>query len=363
MIPVYKPYLPKHITSYAHDAIDSSWVSSNGEYLNKVIDKIKDLFDYNYVLLTNNGTSAGHLMAIALNNLFPTKQTIVVPNNVYIAAWNVFKINPIFEFKVIDCDVDTWCGKYEEYLNQNPSDNIILIVHNINSIVNVEQLKENYPDNIFIEDNCEGFLGKYDNLDTGSGSALSTISFYGNKNITSGEGGALIVNDAHTFDFINSIRCQGYTTEKFIFDKLGYNYRMTNIQAALLYGQLTFLSEIKMMKEQVFDWYRNYLTDSDKIKFQKTDDNTDTSNWMVGVQIEQLTVDDLHKLQLQLFENGIETRRMFPPITYHKHYSTEICEIKNAQKVYDTCLILPSYPELNKSQISKICDVLKQSIK
>lgn len=360
MIPVYKPYLPNYITKYAHEAIDSTWISSSGEYLNKTTDKIKELFGYKYVLLTNNGTTAGHLMAIGLKYKHPDIKDIIVPNNVYVSAWNVFKINPIYNFIPIDANLNTWCGDYNKIKNINDR-NVFLIVHNINSINNIPELKRKYPNSIFLEDNCEGFLGKYEYKYTGTESYISTVSFFGNKNITSGEGGAIMFSDDNLFDYLNSSRCQGYTNEKFIFDKLGYNYRMTNVQAAILYGQLLHIDEIIQMKKFVFDIYKKSLKDEENIIIQETDYNTETSNWMFGIRFKNYNENKLKNLELNLYKNGIETRRMFPPITYHKHYENEKCDINNAKLIYETSLILPSFPELNKSQINKICDVIKKN--
>jgi perosamine synthetase len=361
MIPIYKPYLPKHILEYSYDALNSTWISSNGEYLNKSVEKLKDLFGYKYILLANNGTTAGHLMAIGLNYKFKTTK-IVVPNNVYIAAWNAFKMNPIYDFEIIDSNLDTWCGDYEKFLENNPENNTILIVPNINSIINVPYLKNKYPNNIFIEDNCEGFLGKYNNKYTGTESYISSVSFFGNKNITSGEGGAVMFSDDSLFNYLNSVRCQGYTDEKFIFDKLGYNYRMTNVQAALIYGQLLHINEIIEMKNNIFNLYYENLKNEENIIFQKTADNTNQSNWMFGLRFKNFNIDKFKKLELHLYENSIETRKMFPPMTYHKHYSNEKCDISNSKIIYESTLILPSFPELNKYQISKICDIIKNTL-
>ena len=113
-----------------------------------------------------------------------------------------------------------------------------MIVHNIGNVIDVPMLKNRFPNTIFIEDNCEGFLGKYGDKYTGTDSFASSISFFGNKTLTSGEGGAFITNDCDVFEYINKIKSQGQSNEKFIHDVLGYNYRMTNVQAAILLGQL-----------------------------------------------------------------------------------------------------------------------------
>jgi perosamine synthetase len=359
MIPVYKPYLPKHILKYSHDAIDSQWISSNGEYLNLVTEQLKEVNGTKYVLLTNNGTTAGHLMAMGISHLYGDKLNVIVPNNVYVAAWNVFKMSTDFNLIPIDSNLDTWNADYRGYLKQNPENNIVLIVPNLGNIINVPQLKLDFPNNIYIEDNCEGFLGRYSNKVTGSESLMSTTSFYGNKTITSGEGGALFTNNDQLFEYLNSVRTQGSTSQKFIFDKIGYNYRMTNIQAALLYGQLMYTDEILERKFHMFQTYVNNLKDVEGVHFQNEEENTSHSKWMVGLKF-NVTPEKLKKIELSLYENGVETRPMFPPITYHKHFENIECNIENSKKLYDSSLIFPSYPELNKSQINKICELIKK---
>jgi len=362
MIPVYKPYLPNHITQYAHNAIDSNWISSHGEYLNLATEKLKEINNSKYVLLTNNGTTAGHLMCLGLTKLYGNKQKIVVPNNVYIAAWNVFKMSTDHEFIPVDANLETWNANYHNYLTTNPENNIVLIVPNLGNIINVPELQKQFPNNVYIEDNCEGFLGSYNGVQTGSVSLMSSTSFYGNKTVTCGEGGALFLNDENLFEYLNSVRTQGSTTTKFVFDKIGYNYRMTNIQAALLYGQLMNLDEIIQRKEFVYNTYHNELKDVDGISLQIEESNTTHSKWMIGVRF-NVTQDKLKQIELWFYENGVETRPMFPPITNHKQYMDIQCDITNAQLLHNQCLIFPSYPELNKSQIVAICNLIKKSIK
>ena len=90
MIPIYKPFLNKKNLKYAHDAIDSTWVSSQGKYLDYVKDELKSLLGSHKIILTNNGTTATHLLAISLKYKYPNINKIIVPNNVYVAAWNSF---------------------------------------------------------------------------------------------------------------------------------------------------------------------------------------------------------------------------------------------------------------------------------
>lgn len=363
MINIYEPYLNKKNLSFAHDAIDSTWISSHGKYLNIIKDDLTELNQSKYVLLCNNGTTATHLMAIGLKYKYPDIKNIIVPNNVYVAAWNCFLMNPEFNLIPIDSDLETWNIDYLELdkkLKQYSSkDTAILIVHNIGNIINVPILKEKYPDYIFLEDNCEGFLGEYNGYKSGSKSLMSSVSFFGNKTLTSGEGGSLFTDDEDIFEYLNSVRTQGSTSRKFIFDKLGYNYRMTNIQAAILKGQINDIDLIKEKKKFVFNLYKKNL--SELVYFQKNEANTKHSNWMIGIKVNG----DVDKLSLELYKQGVETRPMFSPMSEHKHLShfSKIEEEENSKKLKDSCLILPSHPNLLKGDVDYICNLIKKYYK
>ncbi len=362
MIPIYQPYLTNSNKRYAHDAIDSGWISSQGKYLDLTKNKLKEILNSKYLILTNNGTSATHLISIALKFKYPHVRKLIVPNNVYVAAWNSFIFDKYYEIIPIDCSLETWNMDTSKLENIVDDKTAILIVHNLGNIVNVPKLKTKYPNTLFIEDNCEGFLGKYDNNYSGTLSFASSISFFGNKTLTSGEGGAFLTDDEDVFHHINKVKSQGQSDEKFIHDILGYNYRMTNIQAGLLLGQIEDLDIIQENKRKIFSNYVDNLSGIERISFQKIESGTEHSNWMVGLRIENFTSKKLQKMRMYLYQNNIETRPMFYPITRHKHLSHLQCDIQNAQKLNSECFILPSYPELSESQISYITDKIKNFI-
>ncbi len=359
MIPIYKPYLTSENLKYSHDAINSGWISSQGEYLDIVKDQLKKEFNFEKVILTNNGTTATHLIAIALKYKYPHINKIIVPNNVYVAAWNSFLFDKNFKLIPIDTNLNTWNFEESKLDSMIDETTAVLVVHNIGNIINVPKLKSKFPNTIFVEDNCEGFTGKYADVYTGTQSFASSISFFGNKTITSGEGGAFITNDQHVFEYINKVKSQGQTNEKFIHDVLGYNYRMTNVQAAILYGQLLDFDKIKNLKKNVFENYNENLKDIENISFQKIEDNTQHSQWMVGIRLNDFSIDDKKRLEYYLYKNNIETRSMFYSIEKHSHLSEYKIESKNAEILESQCLILPSYPELTKNQISYICEKIK----
>ena len=359
MIPIYKPFKCRESVEYSKEAIDSNWISSQGLYLDSCKDIFKEKFGYKYVIFTSNGTTACHLMAEGLKFKYPSIKNIIVPNNVYVAAWNTFQMSTDYNFIFLEPNLDTWNAEYNDLnlIKLNPKETAFLIVHNVGNIVNVPKLKEKFPDFVFLEDACEGLMGEYETLPTGQASWLSAFSFFGNKNLTSGEGGAVVTEDEEIFEYLNSIKNQGAGGKsRYVFERLGYNYRMTNIQAAILQGQLENIDYIKQEKSRVFEKYKEYLRGISGIETQQIEEGTEPANWMFAIKYLN---GPKTELEMSLFDNGIQTRPMFPPVTHHHHYSHIKITTSNAESLYDTCFMLPSYPDLTNNQIKFICNKIK----
>jgi len=372
MIPIYEPYLPKHVLKHAHNALDSKWISSHGKYIEKTEELLREINQCKHVILTNNGTSATHLVSIGLQHKHPQLKTLLVPNSVYVAAWNSFKMSEDFDFRLLPVNSDTWNAEYEKAIDLeiNLKDFVqsldhareigVLVVHNIGNIVNVPALKKLFDDDrvIFVEDNCEGFLGSYEGVPTGSESLLSSVSFFGNKTLTSGEGGALFTDDDDLYSHLNSVKNQGHASKNYVFDKLGYNYRMTNVQAAILFGQLSCASEIIDRKKTIFELYRKYLSSVDEVKLQEEESNTSHSNWMFAIKTQAKACD----LQLHLYRNKVDSRSMFPPINHHDHYQ-HFASDPIASELHDHVIMLPSFPTMTSKDVMYICNQVKNFFK
>lgn len=225
----------------------------------------------------------------------------------------------------------------------------MLVVHNLGNPVNVPKLKKEYPNLIIVEDNCEGIGGTYGNTaqPTGTQSVYSTLSFYANKTICAGEGGAFITNDPESYRYANKLHGQGMSNQKYIHDVLGFNYRMTNIQAAILYGQLIDYDKIATKKRDVFDFYNNAFRNHSRILTQQTETNCTHSNWMFCIRV----LDNPGYKHVDHFFRGheIETRPMFYPIHFHKHLRNISGNgDKNATLLSKECFMIPSYPELEE---------------
>lgn len=365
-IPIYKPFL-KNYKKSAIECINSEWISNHGIYINLASEKLKKIFDIKYCILMNNGTSATQCLYKSIKFKYPNINKIYVPNNVFVAPWNCCLMEydkSIIEVMKMDentLNIDV----SENYINSLEKNSAVCIVHNFGNIINVPRLKRLRPDLIFVEDNCEGIFGKYEGLYSGSDSLCSAVSFYGNKTITTGEGGAFFTNDEELYNYILNIYSHGMSKERYIHKNLGYNFRMTNIEAAFLYDQLNDIENILEIKRKIFEKYDNLLEPllkDGKIYKTKEEKYTSKSNWMYNIIIPSILFKDFENY---MTSNNIEIRPFFYDIHEHDHlkdiispYSTDFN--KNITKYG---VILPSFPELTEEQQIYITNMIKLYIK
>lgn len=365
MIKIYEPFLDKKNLKYAHQAIDSTWISNLGEYKDKSADFLKEYIKIKNCILINNGTAATHLIYKALKIKKPKIRNILVPNNVYVAAWNSMLFdNDNVRLIPVETNIETWNIDLQSLYKQagmyDPADTAILIVHNVGGIVNVPEIKRNLSDFEVIEDNCEGLFGKYEQQFSGTKCLASSVSFYGNKTITSGEGGAIFFNDEEMYDSLNRIHTQGQSNKRYVHNLLGYNYRMTNVQAAILFGQLMGLKNILQKKEKVFATYKKNLKKCSSVTFQHQEKECENANWMFAIRIKNNKNFETAK---EFFDkNKIETRSMFYPMSHHEHLNRfSNLKIEEKDEILSREVIMfPSSPRLKTAEICYITNKIKE---
>jgi len=365
MIPIYRPYISKYKSS-AIDTINSEWISNHGIYIELASNLLKEILGVKHCILMNNGTSSTLCLFKALRFKHPNISKIYVPNNVFVAPWNC----ALTEYdqsllEVMKIDEDTFnIDVSEEYIMSLEHDAAVVIVHNLGNIVDVPRLKRMRPDLIFVEDNCEGLFGKYDR-DSYSGSASSTlcsaVSFYGNKIITTGEGGAFFTNDDDIYRYIKSFYSHGMTTKRYIHDIIATNLRMTNVQAALLYDQLTDIDHILELKRKIYNNYLTMFSKVDGVKFIKSEPNTEHSTWMFSIIIDK---ENLSYSALEDFmrESNIDIRPVFYDIHRHDHLVDIYNPHGNSDHITSKALMLPSFPQLTKKEQKYIVLKIKEYI-
>lgn len=333
--PIYTPNIQPY-TQSAHKAIDDGWISSQGDFIEKARDVCKQVLDVPYVVLVNNGTSATHLLYKALKFRYPNLTRVYVPDFVFAAVWNcaLYEYEP-YQISVLKTDRTTlnMCVD-EEYIQTLAPNSAVVIVHNVGNVVNVPRLKRLRPDLIFVEDCCEAFLETYEGVLTGTESLCAAVSFFGNKIVTTGEGGLWYTRDKELYDFIYKSCHHGMTSERYVYDVLGYNYRMTNVQAALLFEQMQDIHRILNQKRNVYECYAKLL--------KSTDIEPATSGlWMF---IARAPGRDYRILQAQLTAKGIDTRPMFYSIHTHRHLRA--IEAEDQDIGHSELFMLPSSPTL-----------------
>lgn len=333
--PIYTPDVAPY-TSSILSAISDGWISSQGEFIAKAEKLCSTLLGLPYVVLVNNGTSATHLLYKALKFKYPNIQKVYVPDYVFVAVWNcaLYEYGPE-QLSVLKMDSNTlnMCED-EDYIRSLEPNSAVVVVHNVGNVVNVPRLQRIRPDLVFVEDCCEAFLETYEGWSVGTQSLCGAVSFFGNKLITTGEGGLWYTRDKELYEFIYKSCHHGTTSERYVYDVLGYNYRMTNLQAALLCDQVRDIRDILKRKRDVYDRYVRLLKDTDYTP-------STTGIWMF---IARSNGESYMDIQTRMKERGIDTRPMFYDIHTHKH-------LQNIQTVHQdighsALFMLPSSPRL-----------------
>ena len=350
--PIYTPDISPYTIS-VRKALKDGWISSQGEFIEKAASRLQEVLNTPYVVLTNNGTSATHLLYLSLKYKYPDLKKIYVPNNVFVAVWNC----ALYEYskdmiEVLEVDPNTLNMNINEFyiLGLQPN-SAVVVVHNVGNVVNVPRLKRLRPDLIFVEDNCEAFLEKYYEHGnyTGTESLCAAVSFFANKTITSGEGGAFYTHDKGLYDFIYKTCHHGMSGERYVYDVIGRNYRMTNIQAAMLYDQLNDIDTIVMQKRHICNRYGK-LFEGTPIQLAST------GMWMVVIRIPKGNYDTFYKFMLS---HGIDTRPMFYEIQKHKHLADFSSPNTIDQIEY---AMIPSSPSLTLADQTFVAGKVKEYV-
>ena len=364
MINIYSPNIKKY-SNLAIQSIKEGWISNHGKYINLSTNLLKNITNSKHCILMANGTCSTHCLFLSLKYKYPNINKIYVPNNCYIAAWNCLLMTyPKTFLNILKMNENTWNIETDEkYIQSLEQNSAILIVHNLGNIINVPRLKQIRPDIIFIEDNCEGMFGKYENIYSGMSDAslCSSCSFYGNKIITTGEGGAFFTQYDDVYNYIKLVYSQGMSETKYLHEVLAFNYRMTNIEAAFLYAQLQDVENILKIKYKIFKNYDKLLKNNKYIKTMKQEENTTYSPWIYAVQIinNKKTIEET----TNFFKNyNIDIRPFFYPINKHLHLKDINNNDDISEKLNKEIIMIPSSPNITLKEQKYIITILNKFI-
>ena len=371
-ISVYTPCTAPYIHA-AIDALESGWISNYGKYIQLASEKLCTLLGVKHCILMANGTLATEALLYSVKHKYPHVKDIYIADCLFISPYNCALRH--FEpqnIHILPIDFSTMNIATPDCLSHIKQGSILFVVHSMSYIVNVEAIHRLRPDLIIIEDNCEGFLGEYEGIPTSGSKATlcSSISFYANKNITSGEGGAFLTNDDDVAKHIAKVYSHGMTSTRYIHDVCAWNFRMTNVQAALLYAQLCDLDNIKKMKEDVFTRYHTLLSQVQGVQplidCANANANAEykSSHWMYAVHLTDTkgkTYEDIEHAMTDI--RGIEIRPAFYSVKHHEHLKDVDMSLLDFTRTspYVT-IILPSSPLLTNDEQTYIVEALKEVV-
>lgn len=358
--PIYQPSLFGNEKKYVNECLDSSWISSKGRFVADFETKFAAYTTVCYATSVTNGTTALHLALLALG-ISPGDE-VIVPTLTYIASVNAITYTgatPVF----VDSLADTWQMDPDEVRRKiTPRTRAIMVVHlyghpcDMDSLVTIA--KEH---GIFLLEDCaEAFGALYKGHHVGTFGDIATYSFFGNKTITTGEGGMVVTNDETLYDRAVHFKGQGLAKHReYWHDVIGYNYRMTNICAAIGLAQLERADEILTKKRQVAHWYSECLSDL-PLTFHHEVGDVRHSYWMCSVLAENREKRD--QLRDALERNGIETRPVFFPIHTMPMYAQKFQRHPVAENLGWRGINLPSWPEITKKQVVSIVAIIKENL-
>lgn len=382
-IPLSIPNFEGNERKYVDDAIDQGWVSTGGAYITKLEKDMATFLHNDNVCVCQSGTSALHLSLVE-SNVKPG-DIVLVPPLTFIAAVNPVKYQfatPVF----IDCD-DSFCMdpiKLKEFCQnecefdgnilkyKNKVVKALVVVHVFGNMADMEaimDISKRYNIKV-IEDATEALgtkytNGKYKDKYAGTIGDFGCYSFNGNKIITTGGGGAVTANKSEVVDHIRYLSTQAKNdTHYYIHNEVGYNYRMTNIQAALGVAQMEELPEFIKRKQKNYELYKKLFDGFELGKIIEFREGTDSNKWFYSLLINKEKVQvSMREIITSLHEKGIETRAIWGLINEQIPYlSEDTYKLEKAPFYADRILNLPSSTQITKEDIEYVVKCVKRTL-
>ena len=357
-IPIYEPSLTGNEKKYVNDCLDSTWISSKGKYLALFENGFKEYLDIKYATTVANGTVAIHLALVALG-VGPGDE-VIVPTLTYIASVNAIQYTgatPIF----VDSLDGTWQMSPEDVKKKiTPNTKAIMAVHLYGHACDMDALQKICKQNdIFLIEDCAEAIGTtFNGKKVGTFGDISAFSFFGNKTITTGEGGMVVTNDETLFDRAVHFKGQGLAQHRqYWHDVVGYNYRMTNICAAIGLAQIERADDIIVKKKSIAKKY-NELLQGLPVTFQPDREDSTNAFWMYTILVD--TVKTRDTLMEYLSSKLIETRPTFYPVHTMPMFSNQYKKFNVAEDISIRGINLPSYPEISDEDLKYVCDSIKE---
>jgi len=370
-IPLSAPVIKGNEWKYIKECLDTGWVSSVGGFVNRFEDMVAGYAGCKYAIATTNGTSALHVSLVACG--ITSGDEVIVPSLTFIATANVVRYcnaEPVF----MDCDKDTLCidtAKLREFLKNNTyTENnttynsetrrpirAIIPVHLFGHPSDMDSLIELSKEYnlIIIEDATESLGSQYRGQQTGSFGRIGCFSFNGNKLITTGGGGMVVTDDEVLAKNIRHLTTQARSDAvEYNHDAIGYNYRLTNIQAAMGVAQMEQIDEFIAVKRKTAQWYRDRLSGIKGIELLWEQGPVKSNFWYITLRIPS---EQRKNLMGHLMSKGIQVRPVWMPLhTLPAYKSCGAYKISNAVEAHNSCINLPCSVNISGEDVVYVSD-------
>jgi perosamine synthetase len=363
-IPIAQPCIKGNELKYLTQCIATNWISSQGEFVQRFQDEFAKYLGVKYAVATSNGTTALHLACAALG--ITSGDEVIVPTLTFIATANAVTYTGA-QVVFADSETATW--------NIDPRDIESRITSRTKAIIPVHlygqpAMMDEIMDiasrhNLYvIEDAAEAHGAEYKGKKVGGIGHVGMFSFFGNKIITTGEGGMLVTNDEDVYNHALVLRDHGMDTKKkYWHNHIGFNYRLTNLQSAIGCAQLERIEEILDEKIKIMHTYDSCFSGMNEILTTPRNDWSKNVCWMYSIIVDEKTTGiSRDHMMNRLIQEKIECRTFFYPIHWMPPYKRDI-EMKNAEYLSARGINLPSYVGLQQEDIFRIAEVVRRVLK
>jgi len=366
MIPVNTPVIPPEAKTFVNDCLDTGWISSAGSYLQRFETEFAKYTNRQYAIAVSNGTVSLHIALAALG--IGRGDEVIVPAFTIISCLNAILYTGATPV-IVDVEPDIFTldpQQLEEAFS--PRTKAIMPVHiyghpaDMDPIINFAKKHNLY----IIEDAAETHGALYKGKICGSFGDVSSFSFYANKLITTGEGGMVVTDDDKLAEVARNLRnlCH-LPNQRFHHERLGFNYRLTNVQAAIGCAQLLHAEEFLKCKRKMGKLYDKELAGIPGIEIVKIRSWAQPSYWMYPVRVTKESGMSCNEFQQALKEHGVETRAFFWPLSEQpmlENVDARILPCPVSSQIARQGCYLPSGLALTELEINKVTETIKKII-
>jgi len=361
------PHISKNEQNYVNDAFSQNWIAPVGPHLDRFEREISNISNNHNVVALSSGTAAIHLALILLG--VKKKDIVLCSSFTFSASANpiIYQgAKPVF----VDSESETWNmdpilleKAVKNYIKKGKKPKAIILVHLYGFPAKIDKiLKISHKYEIpIIEDAAEALGSKYKNKPIGTFGEIGIFSFNGNKIITTSSGGALISQKKEYTERAKFLATQARENyPHYEHNEIGYNYRMSNVCAALGIGQIEVLESRVKKRRYIFDFYRNNLSKIPFISFVEDIKDFYSNRWLTTILVSNLSEINREQIRLELLKNNIESRPVWKPMHLQPIFKSHD-SFKNgtSEDIFNRSLCLPSGSSMNDNDLSRVVQIIK----